>query len=174
MYQSHYRDLRINSAFEKEMGWWWSSDSKAGSELCDIRNDGVMRHNKILDLVSGVRAIARPAGNRPLCRFHYAGIIAGHPGGEESDWWRAPGPSQQCLNSRAIVCYWKIREKKEGKGRRERGGRGRERKREKLSKVGGIIRPFLKTGKKWLGVSSVGSRVGLFLARSTFFSRKMG
>lgn len=131
MYQSHYRDLRINSAFEKEMGWWWSSDGKAGSELCDIRNDGVMHHNKILDLVSGVRAaIARPAGNRPLCRFHYAGIIAGHPGGEESDWWRAPGPSQQCLNSRAIVCYWKIREKKRRK-RAPRKRRERERKKER-------------------------------------------
>lgn len=132
-----------------------------------------MRHNKILDLVSGVRAIARPAGNRPLCRFHYAGIIAGHPGGEESDWWRAPGPLQQCLNSRAIVCHWKIREKKrEGKRRRGSGGkrRGEEGEREKLSKVGGIIRPFLKTGKKWLGVGSVGSRVRSFFgARDIFF-----
>jgi len=67
-------------------------------ELCDTRNDGqggerrgergrgsAMRHNKILDLVSGARVIARPAGNRPLCRFHYAGIIAGHPVEGESD-----------------------------------------------------------------------------------------
>lgn len=123
---TYYRDLRINSAFEKQAGWWWVGDGKAGSELCDTRNDGAMRHNKILDLVSGVRAIAWPAGNRPLCQFHYVGIIAGHPAGEESDWWRAPDPSQQCLNSRAIVCHWKIREKKrEGKRHRRKGERER-------------------------------------------------
>lgn len=87
IYQSHC-NLRINSVLEKEAEWQFR-DGKAASELCDTRNDGAMRHNKILDLVSGVRAIAQPAGNRPLCRFHYADIIAGHPGGEESDWWRA-------------------------------------------------------------------------------------
>lgn len=86
-YQSHYRHLRINSTLEKEAEWRFH-DGKAASELCDTRNDGAMRHNKILDLVSGVRAIAWPAGNRLLCRFHYADIIAGHPE-EESDWWRA-------------------------------------------------------------------------------------
>jgi len=66
---AHYYDLRINSAFEKQTGWWWSRDGKAGSELCNIRNDGAMRHNKILDLVSGVHAIARPAIS------HYADSI---------------------------------------------------------------------------------------------------
>lgn len=32
--------------------------------------------------------------------------------------------------------------------------KGEKRERERLSKVGGIIRPFLKSGKKWLGVDS--------------------
>lgn len=68
MYQSYYRHLRINLALEKEAEWQFH-DGKAANELCDTRNDGAMRHNKILDLVSGVRAIAWPAMN------HYADSI---------------------------------------------------------------------------------------------------
>lgn len=58
------------------------------------------------------------------------------------------------------------KKKREGERRRRKG----ERKREKLSKVGGIIRPFLKTGKKWFR-GLVRSGADLFLARATFFFR---
>lgn len=70
-YQSHYRHLRINSTLEKEAEWRFH-DGKAASELCDTRNDGAMRHNKILDLVSGVSCAllhGRPAID------HYADSI---------------------------------------------------------------------------------------------------
>jgi len=63
---------------------------------------------------------------------HYANsimpvLLSVTPEEKRSDWWRAPGSSQQCLNSRAIVCHWKIREKKRDRKRRQkRGGKRRE------------------------------------------------
>lgn len=130
-----------------------------------------MRHNKILDFVSGVHG--RPVGNRLLCRFHYADIIAGHPGGEESDWWRALGPLQQSLNSRAIVCHWKIH----GKKRKEKGA-GKERERD-IVESGRHNLAVSENGEKWLGVrfSWKQSRIFFFFFGTRaplFFREKWG
>lgn len=91
----------------EEGGMNGGANNRRANYVTHTRNDGAMHHNKILDLVSEERARARYCtADRPVIG-HYAdsimlGIIAGHPGEEKSDWWRArPGSLQQYLNSRA-------------------------------------------------------------------------
>jgi hypothetical protein len=65
------------------------------------------------------------------------------------------------------------RENREREREREREERGK-RERERLLKVGGIIRPFLKTGKKMVRGEFRWKRSRFFSARASLFSREMG
>lgn len=168
MYHLHYPYLRINSIFEKEAVMVPAVAKQRANYMTHVMTEQCV----IIKSSISCQECALLHG-RPLCRFYYAGIIAGHPGGE---WLMTrAGSLQQCFNSRAIVCHWKIHEeKKEKKASEKQRKKEREKKRiKRLLKVGGIIRPFLKTGKKCLGVSSVGSGVERFFfdVRIAFFER---
>lgn len=162
MYQSHYCDLRINSKRKRDDG-----PATAKREA-----------NYVTYVMTGQCVIIKSSISCQECALlrdrpaigHYADsimpiLLPVTPEEKRVDWWRAPGPSQQCFNSRAIVCHLKnSRKKREGKGRRERGreGEGEREKERETAESGRHNSTVSENGEKWLGVSSVGSRVGLF------------
>lgn len=173
MYHLHYPYLRINSIFEKEAVMVPAVAKQRANYMTHVMTEQCV----IIKSSISCQECALLHG-RPLCRFYYAGIIAGHPGGE---WLMTrAGSLQQCFNSRAIVCHWKIHEEKKEKKASEKQRkkeREREKKKDKETAESGRYNPAVSENGEKMFRGEFGwkrSRTFFFRRAHRFFREKWG